>query len=53
VGGLLDDDRLKNRELLEGFESFPEPFRAADLLQKVKEVLVKHSARNNAARKSE
>jgi DNA-binding NtrC family response regulator len=53
VGGLLDDDRLENRELLEGFEIFPKPFQAADLLEKVKEVLIKHSTRNNAARKSE
>jgi len=53
VGGLLDDDRLENRELLQGFEIFPKPFEAAELLEKVKEVLVKRSARNNAAHKSE
>jgi len=49
VGGLLDDDRLENRELIEGFEIFPKPFAAVDLLEKVKEVLAKHSIRNNPA----
>ena len=39
VGGLIDDDRLKLRESLAGFEVFPKPCSAADLLQKVKEVL--------------
>ena len=46
VGGILDDDRLENRELLEGFEVFPTPFTAAELLDKVKEVLAKHSPRD-------
>jgi DNA-binding response OmpR family regulator len=53
VGGLLDDDRLENRELVEGFEIFPKPFQATELLEKVKEVLVKHSTRNKTARKAE
>jgi DNA-binding response OmpR family regulator len=53
VGGLLDDDRLENRELVEGFEIFPKPFQATELLEKVKEVLVIHSTRNKAARKAE
>jgi DNA-binding response OmpR family regulator len=53
LGGLLDDDRLENPELLEGFEIFPKPFEAAELLEKVKDVLVKHSTRNKAARKAE
>lgn len=39
VGGLLDDDRLELRESLQGFEVFPKPYGAAELLQKVKEVL--------------
>ena len=39
VGGLLDDDRLRYRELLQGFEVFPKPYLAADLLQKVSDVL--------------
>ena len=39
VGGLLDDNRLRNREELEGFRVFPKPYSADDLLQKVKEVL--------------
>jgi DNA-binding response OmpR family regulator len=39
VGGLLDDDRLHLRESLQGFEVFPKPYPAAELLQKVKDVL--------------
>jgi DNA-binding response OmpR family regulator len=39
VGGLLDDNRLRNREELEGFRVFPKPYSADELLQKVKEVL--------------
>jgi CheY-like chemotaxis protein len=39
VGGLLDDNRLKNREELEGFRVFPKPYSAAELLQKVQDVL--------------
>ena len=39
VGGLLADDRIYHREALEGFEVFPKPYPAAELLQKVKEVL--------------
>jgi len=41
VGGLIDDDRLVNRMMLEGFEFFPKPYPAAALLEKVKEVLEK------------
>ena len=36
---VLDDQRLRNREELEGFRVFPKPYSAADFLQKVKEVL--------------
>ena len=41
VGGLLDDARLQYREALAGFEVYPKPYTAADLLQKVKDVLSK------------
>ena len=41
VGGLLDDQRLKYRESLEGFDVFPKPYSRAELLQKVKDVLAK------------
>jgi DNA-binding NtrC family response regulator len=41
VGGLLDDKRLQYRAELQGFEVFPKPYSAADLLQKVKDVLSK------------
>jgi len=39
VGGLLDDDRIRYRAKLEGFELFPPPFPAAQLIQKVQEVM--------------
>ncbi len=39
VGGILDDDRLRYREELEGFEVFPKPYSPAELLQKVQDVL--------------
>ena len=48
VGGLPDDLRLENREILEEFEIFPKPFQTAELLDKVKEVLVKRSSRDRA-----
>jgi len=41
LGGLLDDDRLRNRELLQGFEVFPKPYTTAEMLQEVKYVLSK------------
>ena len=41
VGGLLEDNRLQYRLALEGFEVFPKPFPAAQLIEKVKEVLGK------------
>ena len=41
VGGLLDDKRLRYRAELQGFEIFPKPYSAAELLQKVKDVLSK------------
>jgi DNA-binding response OmpR family regulator len=52
VGGILDDGGLENRETLQGFEIFPKPFHAAELIEKVKEVLAKHPPRNNAAHDS-
>jgi two-component system, OmpR family, response regulator len=39
LGGLIDDDRLQLRESLEGFEVFPTPYPAAELLDKIKAVL--------------
>jgi CheY-like chemotaxis protein len=39
VSGTIDDDRIQNRMALEGFEVFPKPFTAAELLEKVKDVL--------------
>jgi DNA-binding response OmpR family regulator len=39
IGGLLDDSRLKYREELRGFEVFPKPYAASELLQKVRDVL--------------
>ena len=41
VGGLLDDQRLKSRESLEGIDVFPKPYSPRELLQKVKDVLAK------------
>lgn len=41
LGGSLDDERLQNREDLQGFAVFPKPYAAAELLEKVKEVLEK------------
>jgi DNA-binding response OmpR family regulator len=41
VGGLLDDKRLRYRAELEGFDVFPKPYSAAELLQKIREVLSK------------
>jgi CheY-like chemotaxis protein len=41
VGGLLQDTGLEAREEAHGFEVFPKPFTAADLVDKVKEVLAR------------
>ena len=35
VGGFLDDDRLRNRDELAGFDVFPARFTAAQLVTKV------------------
>jgi DNA-binding response OmpR family regulator len=39
TGGLLDDDRLRHRAALEGFEVFPKPHSVAEFLEKVRTVL--------------
>jgi len=39
LGGLLDDERLRYRAALQGFEIFPKPYTAAELLQEVQAVL--------------
>lgn len=39
AGGFLDDERIQYRAALEGFDIFPKPYGAAELLGKVKEVL--------------
>lgn len=39
VAGLLDDDRLQYRADLEKFDTFPPPFTAAQLMDKVEKVL--------------
>jgi DNA-binding NtrC family response regulator len=39
VAGLLQDDRLQYREILEKFDTFPAPFTAEQLIEKVEEVL--------------
>ena len=41
LGGLLADDRLQYRAALQGFEIFPKPYTAAELLAEVKDVLSK------------
>ena len=41
MGGVISDDRLQNRLAIKGFEIFPKPFTAADLLEKVKDALQK------------
>jgi DNA-binding NtrC family response regulator len=47
VAGFLDDDRIRYRAKLEGFEIFPAPFPASQLLEKVAEVM--KAARDRAA----
>ena len=41
LGGLLADERLQNREALQGFEVFPKPYTTAEMLREVKYVLNK------------
>ena len=53
VGGFLDDVSLENREFLQRFEIFPKPFRAAELLDKVAEMLINRSLHERAKRNSQ
>ncbi len=53
LGGLPDDGALQDRESVQGFEIFPKPFPVSEMLEKVKEVLLKRARPNNAARNSE
>lgn len=39
LGGFLDDDRLRNRDELGGFDVFPPRITAAQLVEKVKAML--------------
>jgi CheY-like chemotaxis protein len=39
VAGLMADDRLQNRALLERVEIFPKPFTGPELLNKVRQIL--------------
>jgi DNA-binding NtrC family response regulator len=48
VTGFMADDRLQYRAGLEGFEIFPPPYSAAQLIEKVEEVL--KAAQQRAAR---
>ena len=48
VTGFMADDRLQYRAGLEGFEIFPPPYTAAQLIEKVEEVL--KAAQQRAAR---
>ena len=47
VAGLVNDDRLQYRAELEEFEIFPPPFTAAQLIEKVEEVLKALQAARN------
>jgi DNA-binding response OmpR family regulator len=47
VSGLIDDDRVQYRMDLEGFEVFPKPFTATELLEKVKDMLAQPSVRES------
>jgi len=41
VAGVLEDFRIQNRAVLEGFDEFPLPFTADQLVEKVEQVLKK------------
>lgn len=51
VAGLLDDIGLEDREAIQEFEVFPKPFKAVELLEKVREVLLKCSLRDKPYRR--
>ena len=48
VAGLLEDVRLQNRSAFEGFEEFPQPFTADQLIEKIEQVL--RASQKRAAR---
>ena len=48
IAGLLEDDRLRNRADLEGFENFPKPFSGGEFLNRVHDLL--RSVRRRARR---
>ena len=39
VAGLPNDERLRDRAVFEGFEMFPAPFTADQLIEKTEQVL--------------
>jgi DNA-binding response OmpR family regulator len=41
VAGIIHDERLEYRLELEGFEAFPKPYSAAELLAKVNDMLTR------------
>jgi DNA-binding NtrC family response regulator len=49
MGGMFDDERLVDREALEGFEVFPTPYRASEFVEKVKEILSKPQGQDEDA----
>jgi DNA-binding response OmpR family regulator len=40
VSGFMEDDRVRDKNAIDDFHIFPKPFSRADLLDKVREVLV-------------
>jgi DNA-binding response OmpR family regulator len=45
LGGVLDDPELEAREAVLEFEVFPKPYSAAELIVKVKEMLLRYPGR--------
>jgi DNA-binding NtrC family response regulator len=50
VAGLLRDDRLEYRAILENFDIFPDPFSSDQLIEKVEHVL--HSSTSRGVQKA-
>jgi DNA-binding NtrC family response regulator len=50
VAGLLRDDRLEYRAILENFDIFPDPFTSDQLIEKVEHVL--HSSTSRCVQKA-
>ena len=48
LGGILDDPALEDREAVRDFEIFPKPYQASELIDKVKEVLLRYKASRNS-----